>query len=61
MANQIERCVICEGDLDDRFGHNPAPVKNEGRCCGMCNAMIVIPARLQAMIEADERQENDNV
>jgi hypothetical protein len=43
------KCVICEENVINGVGHNPAPVKGEGRCCGVCNDLVVIPARL-AMI-----------
>lgn len=32
------------------MGHNAKPV-NDGRCCGTCNALRVIPARMKAMFE----------
>lgn len=39
-------CCLCSGFLDDEFGNNPAPLASEGRCCGKCNALKVIPARM---------------
>ncbi len=42
-----KRCVLCGAKIDDRFGHNPAPLKNSGRCCSSCNDTKVIPARLK--------------
>lgn len=46
------KCVICEEkilpDLNGwAGGHNPEPLA-KGRCCGLCNAEIVIPVRLIA-------------
>ena len=40
-------CVICE-EWFKGLGHNPAPVAEdpEARCCGECNATLVIPVRL---------------
>jgi hypothetical protein len=43
------KCSIC-GELIETVGtwtqgHNAQPV-NDGRCCGDCNATVVIPARL---------------
>ena len=38
-------CCICGGELG-RFGHNPAPVRDSGDCCGRCNENVVIPARI---------------
>lgn len=46
-------CVICDSTIGSMsYGHNPEPVRSEGRCCDLCNAMVVIPARLQAHILA---------
>jgi hypothetical protein len=45
------QCSICGKDYDG-LGHNAEPV-NSGRCCGMCNASVVIPARL-AMMDEEE-------
>ena len=39
-------CCICGKECKE-FGNNPAPVKNEGKCCDECNSKIVIPARLK--------------
>ena len=39
------RCCFCSINLDRYSGHNSAPV-GDGQCCGICNATIVIPARL---------------
>jgi len=38
-------CCIC-GRKFTGYGNNPAPVKNNGRCCDACNAEVVIPMRL---------------
>ena len=46
-------CSICGGVIEKEAngwdgGHNAWPI-NEGRCCGICNDMMVLPARLKAM------------
>ena len=41
-------CCFC-GDDVGRYGHNPAPVSDTGRCCDVCNQMVVIPARMSMM------------
>tara|TARA_R100000306_G_C4275282_1_gene92236 strand:+ start:317 stop:514 length:198 start_codon:yes stop_codon:yes gene_type:complete len=49
------KCVICFGNIEKLRdpktgevawdqGSNALPVK-EGRCCGMCNLEVVLPAR----------------
>lgn len=57
-------CCICNTVFDEHEkinmgghefvthgGHNPAPVKDEGRCCSECNYKVVIPARLKESIK----------
>lgn len=41
------KCCICGKTIDDKWGNNPYPVKEEGRCCSECNWNVVIPARLE--------------
>jgi hypothetical protein len=45
-------CILCGGTYSG-WGHNPEPVVplEKGRCCGVCNTLSVIPARL-AMLGA---------
>lgn len=50
---RILQCSIC-GDMilpelsGWTGGHNAEPV-NDGRCCGHCNATVVVPMRLTQM------------
>jgi hypothetical protein len=51
-------CTICHHPIETEIsgwkgGHNALPVKN-GRCCGVCNDIHVIPARLRALLGADK-------
>ena len=46
-VNMKDNCVICKEEILDEWGHNPAPVKEEGRCCDTCNFTVVIPARIK--------------
>ncbi len=46
-------CVICDRKRDEEFGHNPSPVKDEGRCCTFCNTHIVIPARISEYVKRE--------
>jgi hypothetical protein len=49
-------CCLCGSTIGGMgYGHNPAPVMTEGRCCGMCNGLVVIPARIQAMIKDETK------
>ena len=46
MKAMIENhCVICGNEYHDD-GHNPSPIKEEGRCCAACNVIHVIPLRI---------------
>ena len=51
-------CCFC-GSGFDGIGNNPAPVdtRNNARCCDMCNANIVLPARLTIIRENDTETE----
>ena len=51
------RCSIC-GHRYVGMGHNAQPV-SDGRCCGDCNAIHVIPARIAAMFGKPEPKESD--
>lgn len=46
-----EVCCIC-GEPLKGYGNNPAPYKESGKCCDACNRKFVIPARLQANLDA---------
>lgn len=63
-------CCICENQFDEieevqigninyqTFGgHNPAPVKDEGRCCTKCNFGVVLPARFEMTIKTETDEE----
>lgn len=39
------KCVICGSEVEE-YGNNPMPVEEEGKCCDLCNLLIVIPARM---------------
>ena len=49
-------CSIC-GDPNWPDGnHNAQPI-NHGRCCGICNLTVVIPARLRRIREGRDPRE----
>ena len=53
-------CFICKQEIKDGHGHNPAPIPTEWpeqRCCDICNAGIVIPARLEQLIKQKDEDE----
>ena len=39
------KCCICQSTYEG-YGNNPAPLKEEGRCCDFCNWTLVVPYRL---------------
>lgn len=46
-------CCICKGPIEKNgtweAGNNAEPVVKNGRCCSMCNMMVVVPARIKQM------------
>jgi len=48
----MSKCSICGKDYSG-MGHNAKPV-NDGRCCGPCNAIYVIPSRMLAIFAKPE-------
>lgn len=51
-------CCLC-GKEETGWGNNPAPVsKADARCCDMCNATLVIPARMLIARYANRRRED---
>ena len=65
--NEIETCSICKGDIEHKeddngkvywtSGNNAEPV-NDGRCCDICNAKVVLPARLFIIEKEKEYLQN---
>lgn len=53
-------CSICGGEITPEpvsgwtGGHNAEPV-NDGRCCTVCNDLVVIPARLNRLALRDAK------
>ena len=47
----VPRCCFCKKMLigEDKFGNNPAPLREKGRCCNECNWQLVIPARIAVL------------
>ena len=50
-------CCLCEKEIirtDSgwELGNNAQPIQ-EGRCCNYCNTTIVVPRRIEDMIERD--------
>jgi hypothetical protein len=55
MSEEINKqCSICFRRYTE-FGHPAEPVES-GRCCNVCNDLVVIPARLRAMREQKDEQ-----
>ena len=48
--NEERKCCIC-GRIFRGWGNNPYPVVQdvEARCCDVCNATAVVPARLEQL------------
>jgi hypothetical protein len=57
MNIEIERCVICTAPIQGVFElNNPWPVKDEGHCCGFCNASEVVPERIALYLEREKTE-----
>jgi len=61
-------CCICSKEFDEfekvefagqewvaYTGHNPSPVKEEGRCCSDCNYEVVIPERMKRIYNQQKK------
>jgi len=48
MKTQVFLCSICQEPLEGRWANNAQPI-NDGECCNMCDANIVLPARLKRL------------
>jgi hypothetical protein len=56
------RCVLCNYDIKGDvingeakvYGHNPAPLADEGRCCDQCNYTKVIQARIKQLKDSNK-------
>lgn len=47
-----EKCVICKKPITG-YGNNAEPVKS-GRCCDICNQLVVIPTRLMLITKSKQ-------
>lgn len=47
-------CCIC-GRKFIGYGYNPYPVKEEGRCCKLCNYTVVLEERLNEFYERQKK------
>ena len=43
------KCIICKNNYTG-YGHNPYPIKKDGRCCDNCNYLYVIKERLNKLL-----------
>jgi hypothetical protein len=52
-------CCLCGLEIEGH-GHNPDPVsrKDGERCCGVCNATVVLPMRLQEVLVLGTHKRN---
>lgn len=55
MDNGMKICCICGKEFEG-WGNNPYPVvkDEDARCCDDCNAMYVIPARIEALSDSNK-------
>ena len=43
-------CCICHKPIEG-YGNNPFPVCDDGVCCDKCNIEIVIPKRMENLVD----------
>lgn len=55
----MKKCCICGNPIDNEFGNNPYPVKENGRCCDKCNYKYVIPARMLELYVMGGNESNE--
>ena len=48
MRESKIECCLCGISIQKIESNNAQPIK-EGRCCGYCNSIVVIPARIKQM------------
>lgn len=42
----MEKCVICNAEMEKRQACNPFPIRGKGKCCLLCDHLLVTPARM---------------
>jgi hypothetical protein len=50
-------CSICYVPIMPERSHNAQPI-NDGRCCGNCNTLHVIPARIASLFDLEQKRED---
>ena len=53
---EIEHMKTEDGEVYWKIGHNARPVK-AGRCCTKCNIKVVIPERLEGILEMEKERD----
>ena len=49
----MKKCSIC-GEYFEEFGNNAYPI-NDGTCYDKCNEEVVIPARLEKLLNKEDK------
>lgn len=55
--SKLMPCSICFHPIRIERSHNAQPV-NDGRCCDTCNTIHVIPARIAALFDLEQKWED---
>ena len=50
MKNKNEMCCLCGKQFKGK-GHTPFPAKEVGLCCDECNYKVVVPMRIEQLVE----------
>ena len=51
-------CILCKRPYTG-YGHNPAPITKEGRCCYTCNMIKVVPIRMEIIMRFRQEDEEE--
>lgn len=51
-------CILCGNPCETKYGNDPLPLVNHGRCCNQCNESVV-EARLKGLTLADFNGEKE--
>ncbi len=48
-------CCICGNECENKYGNNPYPLNNSGRCCNTCNVKVVESRQMMSKIKVGTR------
>lgn len=57
MMNKEEKliCCICGKECENKYGNNPYPLSENGKCCNTCNIKVLQCRQMMSRIKAGTR------